>query len=130
MSRLLTTLCLVWSGAVVTFAQPAQPAGIDWPQWRGARRDGIWRETGIVEKFAGPTIPLRWSVPIGAGYSGPTVAGGRVYVMDYTKDKSLERVLCLDWRTGAKLWEVAYPCSYADFTYEAGPRAAVTVHEG
>ncbi len=23
----------------------------DWPQWRGPNRDGVWRETGIVEKF-------------------------------------------------------------------------------
>lgn len=106
------------------------PGGIDWPQWRGARRDGIWRESGLVEKFPGSTISRRWSAPIGAGYSGPTVAAGRVYVMDFTKEKSAERVLCLDWRTGAQLWEVAYPCSYSGFTYEAGPRASVTVHDG
>ena len=23
----------------------------DWPQWRGPKRDGVWRETGIVERF-------------------------------------------------------------------------------
>jgi outer membrane protein assembly factor BamB len=103
---------------------------MDWPQWRGTERDGIWRETGTVEKFAGPTIPLRWTGPVGAGYGGPTVAAGRVYVMDYVKETSSERVLCLDWRTGAKLWEVSYPCSYQGFTYEAGPRASVTVHDG
>jgi outer membrane protein assembly factor BamB len=103
---------------------------MDWPQWRGTERDGIWRETGTVEKLAGPTIPLRWTVPVGAGYGGPTVAAGRVYVMDYVKETSSERVLCLDWRTGAKLWEVSYPCSYQGFTYEAGPRASVTVHDG
>jgi outer membrane protein assembly factor BamB len=39
----------------------------------------VWRETGVVEKFSGETIPLRWRVPIGAGYTGPTVAAGRVY---------------------------------------------------
>ena len=30
--------------------------GEDWPQWRGTKRDGVWRETGIVEKFASSTI--------------------------------------------------------------------------
>lgn len=103
---------------------------MDWPQWRGARRDGIWREEGVLEKFAGERIPLRWTVPLGAGYSGPTIAAGRVYVMDYLKDKLSERVLCLDWRTGAMLWEVSYECSYAGFKYEAGPRASVTIHDG
>ena len=23
----------------------------DWPQWLGPQRDGVWRETGIVDKF-------------------------------------------------------------------------------
>lgn len=115
------------------FAAPAPSApagGQDWPQWRGAKRDGIWRETGIVEKFGGATIPLKWSVPVGAGYGSPTVAAGRVYLSDFTKETSSERVQCFDWRTGALLWSVSYPCSYSDITYEAGPRAAVTVHEG
>jgi len=46
------------------------------------------------------------------------------------KDQSVERVLCLDWRTGAKLWEVSYTCAYGGFAYEAGPRASVTIHDG
>jgi outer membrane protein assembly factor BamB len=109
---------------------PPPAGGIDWPQWRGVQRDGVWRETGIREAFAGDTIPRRWSVPVAAGYSGPTVAAGRVFLMDFAKDTSRERVLCVDWATGATLWEVSYPASYDGFTYEAGPRAAVTVHEG
>jgi outer membrane protein assembly factor BamB len=128
--RSISALLLSVSGAIAASAPPAPPEGRDWPQWRGAQRDGIWRETGLVEKFAGETIPLRWTVPIGAGYSGPTVAAGRVYVMDYTKETSSERVLCLDWKTGATLWEVSYQCSYERFTYEAGPRASVTIHDG
>src|SRR4051812_45488179 len=54
----------------------------DWPQWLGPQRDGVWREKGILEKFPseGPTV--RWRVPIGAGYSGPAVAAGKVYVTD------------------------------------------------
>lgn len=128
-----TLAAVIVAGTVVLAASAAtapEAAGQDWPQWRGERRDGVWRETGIREKFAGERIPLRWTAPLGAGYSGPTVAAGRVYIMDYVKERAHERVLCLDWRTGAKLWEIAYPCSYEGFTYEAGPRAAVTVHDG
>jgi outer membrane protein assembly factor BamB len=102
--------------------------GQDWPDWRGARRDGVWRETGILERFAGEQIPRRWSVPIGPGYSGPTVAAGRVYVMDRPKDK--ERILCLDWKSGGALWELSYDCSYEGFSYTAGPRASVVVRDG
>jgi outer membrane protein assembly factor BamB len=105
--------------------------GRDWPQWRGAERDGVWRETGLLEKLPEGKLPLRWSVPIGAGYNGPSVAAGRVYVMDRLKvPKPVERVLCFDWKTGAALWTHEYDCVYSDFSYEAGPRASVTVHEG
>ncbi|MDO8545239.1 MAG: PQQ-like beta-propeller repeat protein [Opitutaceae bacterium] len=130
MPRAISALFLALSAAMAAPAQAIRPEGMDWPQWRGARRDGIWREEGVLEKFAGERIPLRWTVPLGAGYSGPTIAAGRVYVMDYLKDKLSERVLCLDWRTGAMLWEVSYECSYAGFKYEAGPRASVTIHDG
>ena len=39
----------------------------EWPQWRGPTRDGVWRETGILEKFSGPQVPLRCRAPIGGG---------------------------------------------------------------
>src|SRR5215813_9668031 len=56
--------------------------GDDWPQWLGPQRDGVWRETGIVERFpeAGPKV--RWRAKVESGYTGPAVSSGRVYVMD------------------------------------------------
>ena len=102
----------------------------DWSQWRGPNRDGVWHETGIIDKFEGEEIPIRWSVPIGSGYSGPTVADGRVYVMDrLTKPKQVERVHCFDWETGDEIWSHTYDCVYR-IEYPVGPRANVTVHDG
>lgn len=129
-AQLLAALLAAGTAALAAPAVAGGAEGLDWPQWRGGRRDGVWRETGIRESFAGEKIARRWTVPLGAGYSGPTVAAGRVYVMDFLKDGSRERVRCLDWRTGASLWEISYACSYEGFTYEAGPRASVTVHDG
>ena len=43
------------AAAVVCAVVCLTAAGIhaeDWPQWRGADRDGVWRDTGIVERFA------------------------------------------------------------------------------
>src|SRR5437667_8637024 len=54
----------------------------DWPQWLGPSRDAVWRETGIMEKFPAGGPPVRWRSSIGAGYAGPGVAAGRVYVAD------------------------------------------------
>ena len=102
----------------------------DWPQWRGPNRDGVWKETGIIEKFDGENIPIKWSVPIGSGYSGPTVAEGRVYITDrLTKPKQVERVHCFDWQTGDEIWSYTYDCIYR-IEYPVGPRANVTVHQG
>src|SRR5262249_2369583 len=54
----------------------------DWPQWLGPQRDGIWHETGILEKFPPHGPEVVWRVPLGTGYSGPAVSGSHVYVMD------------------------------------------------
>ena len=85
----------------------------DWPDWRGVNRDGIWNETGIIEKFDSEIIEQKWSVPIGSGYSGPTVANGKVYVTDLIeKPNQTEGVHCFDEQTGEKIWEFRYDCPY------------------
>ena len=103
----------------------------DWPQWRGPRRDGVWREKGLVAKFDKPALDIKWRAKIGSGYSGPTVADGRVYVTDRLVDpKQIERVHCFDEKTGKNLWTYAYDCTYSNVSYEAGPRASVLIDEG
>jgi outer membrane protein assembly factor BamB len=116
----------------------------DWPQWLGPRRDGIWRESGIVERLPSNGLKFRWRVPIGGGYTGPAVANGRVYVMDRQLGNGAtnpgnafargeipgsERVLCLNEADGKILWQHEYECSYT-VSYAAGPRVTPTVHDG
>lgn len=106
-------------------------AADEWPQWRGPNRDGVWNETGLIERFAGPRLELRWRVPISSGYSGPTVADNRVYVTDrVTEPEEMERIHCFDTETGRTIWTHSYPCRYEQVSYTAGPRAAVTIHNG
>jgi outer membrane protein assembly factor BamB len=119
-----------YSLAALIALAPAARAD-DWPQWRGPQRDGVWRETGIVEKFASPTLTPVWTAAVGPGYSGPTVVGDRVYLMDRVKEpEQQERVLCFDRRTGQPLWTRAYACTYRDIDYALGPRSSVTVIDG
>ncbi len=93
----------------------------DWPQWLGPQRDGVWRESGIVEKFPASGPKVKWQKPIGGGYAGPAVAGGKVFVTDrvlapgaknpdspFNKKVTIggsERVLCLDEADGSVVWE-------------------------
>lgn len=136
----LFTLCvfssMVWTGlGAVAWAQ-------DWPQWMGPQRDNVWREEGIMDKFPvdGPTV--LWRTPIRGGYSGPAVAGGRVFITDYvTADNvkvdnfarqeftGMERVLCLSETSGEILWKHEYPVRYT-VSYPAGPRCTPTVEDG
>ena len=103
----------------------------DWPDWRGEKRDGIWSETGIVEKFGADELIPKWSAAIGSGYSGPTVSNGKVYLADLIKNPTqTEGVLCFNAQTGEKIWEYRYPCEYSGIGYPAGPRASVVIKNG
>ncbi len=69
----------------------------DWPQWRGSGRDGVWRETGIVQNL--DDLEVLWRTEISNGYCSPTVAEGRVYITDrLTRPDQVERVHCFDAR--------------------------------
>lgn len=113
----------------------------EWPQWMGPKRDNVWRETGLVETLP-KEVKIAWRAPVGGGYSGPAVAGGKVYVTDYvTKDNvkvdnfdrksstGTERVICLDEKTGKELWKGEHEETYA-ISYPAGPRSTPLVHGG
>lgn len=130
-------------GGLALIALPALHAD-DWPQWLGPQRDGVWRETGIIERFPADGLKFRWRTPIGGGYSGPAVAKGRVFVMDRQLAKGAtnptspwgrgeipgtERVLCLNEADGKILWQHEYDCAYT-VSYASGPRVTPTVHEG
>lgn len=130
MTVLVRPLRFAFAAAVSIFPI-ASAAADDWPQWRGPSRDGVWRETGIVEKFAKPQLDLVWRAEISSGYSGPTVADGRVYVTDrMVKPTQVERVHCFDAKTGRNLWTHSYECPYEAVGYDAGPRASVTIDGG
>ena len=103
----------------------------DWPDWRGPYRDGVWKTTGVVDTFDSEALELTWSVPIGPGYSGPTVSQGRVYVTDrLERPAQAERVLCFDEETGEEIWTFQYGSVYENVGYPAGPRASVVLHAG
>jgi len=126
----------------VVLTVPAARAD-NWPQWLGPRRDSVWRETGILDKFPEDGPKVRWRVPIAGGYAGPAVAEGRVYVTDYvvtegrqTNDpgqrdelSGSERILCFQESDGKLLWKRSYDCDY-HISYPAGPRCTPTVADG
>ncbi len=122
---------LLWCGFLCVFCWTVELTADDWTQWRGTNRDGWWNEQGIRDELPDGQLPVAWSVEIGAGYSGPTVADGRVYVMDRqgSGNAQTERVLCLNSADGELVWEHKYLAPYT-ISYKAGPRASVTIDNG
>jgi outer membrane protein assembly factor BamB len=60
----------LWFGVATLCAMAA-----DWPQWRGANRDGISSEKGLLKEWPAEGPKLLWKVTdIGSGYSTPSVA--------------------------------------------------------
>lgn len=110
-------------------------AGEDWPEWRGRGRTGVWHETGVLDAFPPQGLDYKWRVPIGNGYGGPAVAGGRVFVTDFERHAGggggTERVLALDEETGEVLWTHSWEAPNRGLmpTYANGPRATPTVDE-
>lgn len=115
----------------------------DWPRWMGPKYDGVWHEIGMIDHFpeSGPNII--WRQPLGAGYSGPSIADGKIFAMDRTKDDGVgiktendirkageiaggERIVCLDLKSGAVIWSHQYDCPYK-IAYPTGPRCTPTV---
>jgi outer membrane protein assembly factor BamB len=122
--RAIGVVAVSWIAAVACHAD-------DWPQWGGPQRDLVWRESGVVETLpavdpATGFLPRVWTAKIGAGYAGPAVADGRVFVTDRLADDNLERVLCFDAETGNELWKHEYEAPYS-ISYPLGPRATPTV---
>lgn len=115
-------MLLTWSGGVMRAE--------DWPEIRGKGRLGVWNESGIVEKFPDGGLHVLWRTPIKAGFSGPAVADGRVFVADFTPLQGLrgtERALALDEQTGKILWTREWPANYRGMSWPLGPRATPTV---
>ncbi|MES2708683.1 MAG: PQQ-binding-like beta-propeller repeat protein [Verrucomicrobiota bacterium] len=115
----------------------------DWPHWLGPQSDSVWRETGLVKTFPDKGPAVKWKVPVGWGYSGPAVSGGRVVVADYviregkpdanpggrTAIKGDERVRCFDSATGKEIWTHTYDAPL-NLSFPAGPRCTPCVDDG
>jgi outer membrane protein assembly factor BamB len=75
----------------------------DWPGWRGAGRDGISTESGLVERWpeGGPLLVWR-ATGLGEGYSSVAVRGPVLVTMG-TAGRN-ETVIAVDVETGKLRW--------------------------
>ena len=111
-------------GAALT-AEADNHSTSEWAQWRGPNRDGISSETGFLKNWPQEGPKVLWHIPFGDGYSGISIAQGKVYTM--AAEGNDEYVICLDASNGEEVWRFR---SGAKFTESRGdgPRSMPTVH--
>jgi outer membrane protein assembly factor BamB len=79
----------------------------DWPEYYGPKRDGTSTEKGLLRSWPKEGPKVLWTVPVGIGYGGPAVSGGKVYLLD-RDEKVGDNLRCFDLSNGKELWNFAY----------------------
>ena len=128
--------------AVIIFACTASKAD-DWKGWMGDQRDGVYRESGVIDEITPNGLTVKWRNSVGSGYAGPAVAEDCVVVFDYIKSsgesfndpgtraslQGSERIQVFEANSGKLKWSYQYDCPYS-ISYPAGPRCTPTIDDG
>jgi len=103
-------------------------SGDDWPAFLGPLGTGITRDTGIGDRWPETGPPVVWSKRIGAGYSSPSIRGGKLVV--HHRLRNTEVVECLHAGTGEPIWKFDYASEFRDpYGYNNGPRCTPLLTE-
>jgi outer membrane protein assembly factor BamB len=113
----------------ISATTPAGSGNFDWPTFRGAARDDISKETGLLKSWPPGGPKKLWSFDkAGMGYSGFAVAAGQLYTLGTRDDQ--ETLLCLDAASGKELWATGFgPDKKSEYNvgWGEGPRSSPTV---
>ncbi len=115
------------AAALALLAGIAPWASGDWPQFRGPSLDGISTETGLLTEWSADGLETLWSQPLGTGFSGISVAGGKAFTMWGHGGK--ERLGAFDATTGEPAWQLTLGDDRPD-QFGDGPRSTPVVHQG
>ena len=99
-------------------------AAEDWPQWRGANRNGISSESAWSDQWPLNGPKIAWKAKVGLGYSSFVVAGGRAVTMGHADEK--DTVFCFDAASGKQLWTHSYPAELGDKYFDGGTTGTPT----
>jgi outer membrane protein assembly factor BamB len=109
--------------AMILFAAPIAAAE-DWPWIYGPRRDHTSPQKRLLRTWPKDGPKVLWTIPAAAGFGGPAVSGGNVYLLD--RDESVgDKLRVLDFATGKELWSFPYDAP-GKFMF-AGSRTTPTV---
>lgn len=99
-----------------------------WTGFRGADRDGHYREMPVFTAWPSEGLRPMWKQPVGAGYASFVVAGGRAFTIEQRAAK--EVVAAYDVATGREIWTDAWDANFREFMGGDGPRATPAWSDG
>ena len=121
--RLLLALMFVLSLGVLVPAQTT--VATDWPQWRGPDRNGISKETGLLQAWPAKGPAVVWTMSgLGRGYGSIAVRGDRIFVQGLRGRQTY--VDSLDRATGKSVWSTSLGTG-GDNDRGPGPRGTPTL---
>ncbi len=96
----------------------------EWPQWRGADRNGISKETGLLKQWPSSGPSSVWAIAnLGSGYGSLSIKADRIFVQGTQSGSSV--VFCLNRADGKPVWTATLGASL-DQDRGRGPRGTPT----
>jgi outer membrane protein assembly factor BamB len=106
----------------------------DWPWIYGPARNSTSEQKGLLRTWPAEGPKVVWTAPVSAGFGGPAVSGGKVYLLD-RDEKVGDKLRVFDLASGKELWTFAYdapgsfmfagsrttPAVDGDHVYTSGP---------
>lgn len=106
---------------------PALGQAVEWSQWRGPARDGVYAEEREWSASWGKDGPrLLWKVAVGTGYAGVSISDGRAYTVGHPQGGD-DIVYCIDDQTGKPVWTKRYPQDLVALYNSGGPNATPVI---
>ena len=101
----------------------------DWPQWRGANRDGKVKEFKAPKAWP-KALTQKWKVKVGSGDATPALVGDKLYV--FTRQGDEEVTFCLNAADGKEVWKDKYAAQAVSGAARRhpGPRSSPAVADG
>ena len=83
----------------------------EWRWFRGKNYDCVYHDDNITLARGWPEggPRLLWEIPVGEGYAGAAILNGRVYLLDYDRERGGDLLRCISLADGKDIWRYWYP---------------------
>ncbi len=100
----------------------------DWPEFRGAQRDGRVHGTNVTGDWNAKPPKLVWKQRVGPAWSSVCIVDDKLFTQEQRGDS--EAIVCYDASTGKEVWAETEALRFNEALSGAGPRSTPTFSHG